>query len=219
VGEQALAEIVGSFKHNAQSLRTFTVLTGDGEGLNLTEAVLDGILHHTGEGTPRTLEGQVVRLGDRIAYLCHDFDDALRAGLMTAQDLPAGVREVLGVTSSSMITAMVTDMVAASWQSPHIAMSAKMMTAMQEFRQVMFTTIYHGPHLVRERFKGKTILDGLYTYCRKTPSLLPKEFLLWTGGDVERAVIDYLAGCTDNHAISLFEEIFIPRSRAIIFDD
>ncbi|MCL1919373.1 MAG: deoxyguanosinetriphosphate triphosphohydrolase [Peptococcaceae bacterium] len=219
VGEQALAEIVGSFRHNEQSLRTFTILTGDGKGLNLTEAVLEGILHHTGGGMPQTLEGQVVRMGDRIAYLCHDFDDALRAGLMTAEDLPKGVREVLGAAPSSMITAMVTDMIETSWQSSQIAMSSKILTAMQEFRQVMFTKIYNGSHLARERFKGKAIIDELYTYCCNTPSILPEEFLLWTHGDVERAVIDYLAGCTDNHAISLFEEIFIPRSRSIIFED
>jgi dGTPase len=214
VGEQALANIVGFFEHNRQSLRTFTVLTGDGKGLNLTEAVLDGILHHTGGGMPQTLEGQVVRTGDRIAYLCHDFDDALRAGLMTVEDLPKRVRGVLGEVSGTMITAMVTDMIEASWQSPEISMSPPILAAMQEFRQVMFDRIYNGPHLMKERFKGKMIIDELYRYCRSNPDILPEEFLQWTEGDVERAVIDYLAGCTDNHAIYLFEEIFLPRSQS-----
>jgi dGTPase len=212
VGEQALADIVGSFEHNQQSLRTFSVLTDDGKGLNLTEDVLDGILHHTGCGMPQTLEGQVVRIGDRIAYLCHDFDDALRAGLMTLDDLPEKVRQVLGETSSSMITAMVTDMIETSCQSPRIANSAQVAEAMQAFRDIMFEKLYNSDHLMKERFKGRMIIERLYEHCLGNPNIMPVEFLTRTQGDVGRAVLDYLAGCTDNHAIFLFEEIFIPRS-------
>ncbi|MCL1852079.1 MAG: deoxyguanosinetriphosphate triphosphohydrolase [Peptococcaceae bacterium] len=212
VGEQALAEIVGSFEHNRQSLRTFTVLTADGQGLNLTEAVLDGILHHTGDGKPNTLEGQIVRVGDRIGYLCHDFDDAVRAGYMSLTDLPGQVRDILGETSREMITSMTTDMIQASWQKPAIAMSPPVYAAMGEFRQVMFDKIYNSGLLLRERFKGKMIIRELFKYCRDNPGVLPEGFLRWADGDVVLAVTDYLAGCTDNHAISLFQEIFIPRS-------
>ena len=114
VGEEALARLIGHFEHNEQSIRVFKVLTGQGQGLNLTCEVLDGILHHTGEGTPSSLEGQIVRIGDRIAYLCHDFDDALMAGILHREELPAEVKDVLGNNSSEMITTMVADMIVSS---------------------------------------------------------------------------------------------------------
>ena len=120
VGEEALRRIISHFEHNEQSIRILKVLAREGQGLNLTEPVLDGILHHTGDGIPKTLEGQIVKTGDRIAYLCHDYDDALRAGLLHQRDLPEIVKRTLGEKPSDMITTMVVDMIEASNEQNHI---------------------------------------------------------------------------------------------------
>ncbi len=169
VGEEALADIIGHFEHNEQSVRIFTVLTGNGQGLNLTEEVLDGILHHTGEGVPRTLEGQVVKTGDRIAYLCHDYDDALRAGLLKADDLPGNVRKILGASTRQMITTMVTDMITASEGQNQICLSREVVAAMQEFRAFMFDQVYLSSLLTEERSKGRMIVEILFDYFAKRP--------------------------------------------------
>lgn len=211
VGEEALANILGHFEHNEQSVRIFTVLTGSGKGLNLTEDVLDGILHHTGDGVPATLEGQVVKIGDRIAYLCHDFDDSLRAGLLKEADLPLRVKKVLGTTTSAMITAMVTDMINASEDKNRICQSEEVVSAMSEFRKFMFERVYMSNALKEERNKGKLIIEILFEYYMDHPEILPPEYLEWTGGDLKRAVADYIAGLTDNYAIRVFKHLFIPR--------
>jgi dGTPase len=173
VGEEALSSILGHFEHNEQSVRILTGLTGEGKGLNLTDEVIDGILHHTGEGIPRTLEGQVVKIGDRIAYLCHDYDDALRAGILRKQDLPAAVKKVLGNTTSEMITVMVTDMIYSSENSSHICLSEDVARAMNEFRHFMFERLYLCSAMKEESNKGKHILDILFDYYTRHPQLLP----------------------------------------------
>jgi dGTPase len=211
VGEEVLASLNGHFEHNEQSLRVLTVLTGNGKGMNLTEEVLDGILHHTGEGIPRTLEGQIVKTGDRIAYLCHDYDDALRAGLLTPDDLPAGVCKIIGINTSEMITTMVTDMITASEGKERILLSGEVAEAMGEFRSFMFERVYLSSLLKEERSKGRLILGILFEYYLNQPEALPPEYLEWAGGDLRRAVTDYTAGLTDNYAISTFKSIFIPR--------
>jgi dGTPase len=199
------------FEHNEQSVRILTVLTGNGEGLNLTEQVLDGILHHTGEGVPRTLEGQVVKTGDRIAYLCHDFDDALRAGLLNPNDLPDKVRKVMGSSTSEMITTMVIDMIRASEGKDRVSLTDGVKEAMKEFRAFMFEKVYLSSDLKEERSKGRTILEILFNYYMKHPDILPVEYLEWDKGDLTRAVTDYIAGLTDNYAIRTFKHLFIPR--------
>lgn len=211
VGEETIAAIVGHFEHNEQSVRIYTVLTGNGEGINLTEEVLDGILHHTGSGVPKTLEGQVVKIGDRIAYLCHDYDDALRAELLTERDLPAGVREHLGSTPSQMITTMVIDMISVSEGKPEIKQSAEVAAAMREFRDFMFGRVYLSDNLKDERSKGRVIIEILFDYYLHHPEVLPPEYLIWTDGDLTKAVTDYVSGLTDNYAISNFKHFFIPR--------
>jgi len=211
VGEEVLASLIGHFEHNEQSVRIFTVLTGGGQGMNLTEQVLDGIRHHTGEGCPQTLEGQVVKIGDRIAYLCHDYDDALRAGLLTTKDLPEKVRQVIGLTTSEMITTMVADMITASEDNGKIGLSVKITAAMQEFRSFMFERVYLSNLLKEERNKGRLILEILFDYYCKHPEVLPPEYLKWAEKDLLRAVADYTAGLTDNYAISSFKHFFIPR--------
>ncbi len=211
VGEEAIAEIIGHFEHNEQSVRIFTVLTGNGEGMNLTEEVLDGILHHTGEGIPKTLEGQVVKTGDRIAYLCHDYDDALRAGLVTENDLPNDVRHTIGANTSKMITTMVKDMVAASDGKDRICLSDCIASAMNEFRKFMFERVYLSETLKDERRKGKLIIQILFDHYMRHPHRLPPEYVEWTNGNIERAVTDYTAGLTDNYAINTFKHFFIPK--------
>ena len=211
VGEEALRRIIGHFEHNEQSIRILKVLAHEGHGLNLTESVLDGILHHTGEGTPNTLEGQIVKTGDRIAYLCHDYDDALRAGLLTQNDLPETVQRRLGVKPSDMITTMVVDMIEASSGKDHIEQSIEINKAMQEFRQFMFARVYNSLNLREERRKGQYIIQALFEYYNQDISRLPQTFLVWTGGDKIQAVVDYISGLTDNYAIDLFQRLFVPR--------
>ena len=211
VGEEALRHIITHFEHNEQSIRILKVLAREGQGLNLTEPVLDGILHHTGEGKPITLEGQIVKTGDRIAYLCHDYDDALRAGLLIRSDLPETVKWTLGEKPSAMITTMVVDMIEASIGQNCIHQSVKVQGAMQEFRQFMFAKVYNSPTLREERRKGKYIIQALFEYYIQDTSKLPENFLIWAGGDKTQAVVDYISGLTDNYAIHLFGRLFIPR--------
>lgn len=211
VGEEALRRIISHFEHNEQSIRILKVLAREGQGLNLTEPVLDGILHHTGEGVPKTLEGQVVKTGDRIAYLCHDYDDALRAGLLTQSDLPENVQGMLGVKPSDMITTMVVDMIETSRGLDHIKQSVEVYSAMQEFRQFMFARVYNSLTLRDERRKGQYIVQALFEYYRQDISKLPEHFLVWASGNETQAVIDYISGLTDNYAIDLFQSLFIPR--------
>ena len=211
VGEEALRHIITHFEHNEQSIRILKVLAREGQGLNLTEPVLDGILHHTGEVIPKTLEGQIVKTGDRIAYLCHDYDDALRAGLLIRCDLPKTVKQKLGDKPSDMITTMVVDMIEASIGQNCIHQSVKVQGAMQEFRQFMFARVYNSPTLREERRKGQYIIQALFAYYIKDTSKLPENFLIWAGGDKTQAVVDYISGLTDNYAIDLFGRLFVPR--------
>jgi len=211
VGEEALRHIITYFEHNEQSIRILKVLAREGQGLNLTETVLDGILHHTGEGIPITLEGQIVKTGDRIAYLCHDYDDALRAGLLIRSDLPANVKRTIGEKPSDMITTMVVDMIDSSMGENCIHQSVKVQAAMQEFRQFMFHRVYNSPNLRDERRKGKYIIQALFEYYIADSSKLPADSLILAGGDETQAVVDYISGLTDNYAIDLFRSLFIPR--------
>ncbi|AFM42839.1 deoxyguanosinetriphosphate triphosphohydrolase, putative [Desulfosporosinus acidiphilus SJ4] len=211
VGEEALRKIIGHFEHNEQSIRIMKVLARDGQGLNLTKPVLDGILHHTGVGIPFTLEGQVVKTGDRIAYLCHDYDDAVRAGLLVPGELPELVKRKLGQKPSEMITTMVVDMITASQGKKQIQQSLEVGEAMNEFRQFMFTSVYNSAALREERRKGQYIVQALYNYYSNNIEKLPRSFLDWAKGDQTQAVVDYISGLTDNYAIDLFTSLFIPR--------
>ena len=211
VGEEALRRIIGHFEHNEQSIRILKVLARDGQGLNLTEPVFDGILYHTGDDIPKTLEGQIVKTGDRIAYLCHDYDDALRAGLLLQSDLPEIVKRTLGEKPSDMITTMVVDMIEASSGQNYIEQTVEVGGAMHEFRQFMFARVYNSPTLREERRKGQYIVQALFDYYGQDISRLPENFLIWANGDQTQAVVDYISGLTDNYAIDLFQRLFVPR--------
>lgn len=212
VGEEALRKIIGHFEHNEQSIRILTVLTGEGKGINLTRPVLDGILNHTGAGIPFTLEGQIVKTGDRIAYLCHDYDDALRARLLCPEDLPENVIRVLGQTPSRMITTMVVDMIESSKNREQIRQSEPVAQAMADFRRFMFERVYNSQTLREERLKGEYVVQALFHYYTDHIEKLPEEYITWANGNVEQAVVDYISGLTDNYAIDLFQSYFVPRN-------
>ncbi|AFM01856.1 deoxyguanosinetriphosphate triphosphohydrolase, putative [Desulfitobacterium dehalogenans ATCC 51507] len=211
VGEEAIVKLIGGFEHNEQSVRILTVLSGEGKGLNLTQEVLDGVLHHTGKGIPYTLEGQIVKTGDRIAYLCHDYDDALRAELIHKGELPEKVVSTLGDNPSRMITTMVVDMIESSQNQTSIQQSRPVTEAMQEFRLFMFERVYNSEALREERRKGEYVVQALFHYYMKNLQFLPQEYLVWADGDAVKAVVDYISGLTDNYAIDLFQNFLVPR--------
>lgn len=210
VGEYALRDMVGHFNHNEQSLRMLEVLEKNGQGLNLTKEVRDGIFGHTGSHIPITLEGQIIRLADRIAYLCHDFDDAQRAGMLEVIDLPNEVREVLGTTPSAMITSMVMDMVRESVDQDEIRMSQDVTDVMNIFRRFMFQHVYMAPTLIPDRNRAAHVVKYLFRYYLENPELLRCE----VGHDNIVSltdIVDYVAGLTDQYAIKLFKEFYIPK--------
>ncbi len=211
VGEYALRDIIGHYNHNEQSLRVVEYLERGGKGLNLTMEVKDGILNHTGENKPVTLEGNIVRIGDRIAYLCHDYDDGIRAGMINPADLPKNVTSLLGINPSHMITVMVSDMIQTSEGHNEIFMSPKVKLAMEEFREFMFKQIYKSEELEPDRKKAQYIIHKLYEYFMLHPESLPQDYLereeKW---GLEVTIVDYIAGLTDMYAVYLFEKLFIP---------
>lgn len=210
VGEYALRDVVGHFNHNEQSLRMVEVLENNGAGLNLTAEVRDGILGHTGPHIPKTLEGQIVRTADRIAYLCHDFDDAQRAGMLDVKDLPLEVRQHFGTTPSQLITAMVMDMVESSMDQDRISMSKQTEDTMNLFRRFMFEKVYMAPDLIPDRNKGAYVVKHLFGYFMEHPDQM-EETAHVNGFYSTQDVVDYVAGLTDNYAIELFKKLFIPK--------
>ncbi len=210
VGEYALRDVVGHFNHNEQSLRMVEVLENNGAGLNLTAEVRDGILGHTGSHIPKTLEGQIVRTADRIAYLCHDFDDAQRAGMLDVKDLPLEVRQHFGTTPSQLITAMVMDMVESSMDQDRISMSKQTEDTMNLFRRFMFEKVYMAPDLIPDRNKGAYVVKHLFGYFMEHPDQM-EETAHVNGFYSTQDVVDYVAGLTDNYAIELFKKLFIPK--------
>ncbi|MFA6848881.1 MAG: deoxyguanosinetriphosphate triphosphohydrolase [Selenomonadaceae bacterium] len=210
-GEGAIKKIIGHFAHNEQSLRVVEFLEKGGKGLNLTFAVKDGIVNHTGNHLPKTLEGRIVRISDRIAYLCHDYDDSLRANMLKPENLPQEVRSHLGIESSQMITEMVSDMILTSMGKGDILLSSKMQEVMDVFRSFMFTNIYHSKTLAKERSQAAFLLEQLYTYFMQNFAELPAEFLqrenCW---GKQQIVVDYIAGLTDSYAVQVFNQIFMP---------
>lgn len=210
-GEYALQDIIGQFRHNEQSLRVVEYLEKEGRGLNLTLEVKDGIVNHTGDKQPLSLEGNIVRSGDRIAYLCHDYDDGLRAGMLKCTDLPADIVKIFGQNPSSMITVMVADIITQSLGCNEVRMSPEVQQAMDEFRQFMFEKIYHSKQLEHDRKKAKYVIHKLYEYFFGNPAALPSEYReredRW---GLQTTVVDYIAGLTDQYAIHLFQNLFIP---------
>ncbi|MGH2981476.1 MAG: deoxyguanosinetriphosphate triphosphohydrolase [Solirubrobacterales bacterium] len=212
IGEEeldgALRERCGSgFKHNVHSLRVVDVLEREGQGLNLTEQVRDGILNHTGPEKPATPEGRIVRLVDRVAYINHDIDDALRAGILAPADLPGEEIELLGPTGPKRIDTLVRDIVERSAGSGDIAQSEEIGGAMLRLRKFMFDRVYLGPEARREVERVQRTLRGLFDHYMGDPGEVP---VLDPGADLCQRVTDYVAGMTDRFCISRFRELAIP---------
>ena len=211
-GEDALSRCMGKpFRHNEQSLRVVDVLEQDGRGLNLTYEVRNGILCHTGDPWPATLEGMVVRRSDQIAYVNHDIDDAIRAGILTNDDIPDAITDVLGHNHSQRINTLVTDAVLTSREAGTVMLSPAVDQALRDLRSFMFERVYRNPVAKGEERKAKDMLQRLFEHYIKNPHMLPDDFHPQLSFDgMERTVCDYIAGMTDNYAVDKFEEIFIP---------
>ena len=211
-GEAALTDCLGKpFRHNEQSLRVVDYLEKDGQGLNLTHEVRMGILKHTGPSWPESLEGQVVRRSDQIAYVNHDIDDAIRANILTNEDIPRAISDVLGNTHSQRINSLVTDLIRTSREAGYICLSAPVDKALKDLRSFMFERVYRNPIAKGEESKAKAMLGRLFEYYISHPEALPADFqppLSFDG--MERTVCDYIAGMTDNYAVDKYKEIFIP---------
>lgn len=212
-GEAILNQISSTgFRHYEQSLRVVDVLEG-GHGLNLTYEVRDGILNHAGDNEAKTLEGKIIKFADRIAYINHDIDDALRGGVISAEEIPRECRRVLGETHGERINTLICDIVEHSMDRPEILMSDKVQKAMETLREFMFQKVYTSKIAKAEEEKAKRILSMLFEVFLKEPECLPLDDRsnLETMG-AEQTVINYIAGMTDNYAVYCFKEIFLPKA-------
>ena len=213
-GEAILNQIYSrGFKHNVQSLRVVDILefNGDRRGMNLTQEVRDGILNHTGPVMPFTPEGQVVKTSDRIAYINHDIDDAIRSGVITADDLPADSIRVLGKTHKQRIDTLVKDMIAKSDNKAVIGLSEEKLNAMNELRAFMFKNVYHNKtvRMAEDVARVETILKSLFDYYMDNPDLLPVDLIeMKNEYCTEDLVKDHIASMTDRYADNMYRKIF-----------
>ncbi len=214
VGEEVLNELYhGGFHHNLQSLRIVDVLENDGKGLNLTWEVRDGIVNHSKSGLTSlqqdwgrigTVEGEICRIADVVAYINHDIDDAVRARVINESDLPPSAIAVLGDSNSCRINAMVSDIIENSWERPSISMSQEVLEATDTLRKFLFQRVYHLAR--KEAEKGREVVSQLYYYFKNHQDKMPQEYLLHSQ-EVEQGVVDYIAGMTDQFALRLAEEL------------
>jgi dGTPase len=212
IGEEALDQAIrertgGHFRHNEQSLRVVDVLENDGRGLNLTEQVRDGILNHTGASRPETLEGRVVRLVDRVAYINHDIDDAIRAQIIGQEDLPSAEIELLGESGAERIDTLVRDIVAQSRVAGDVTQSEEIGGAMLRLRKFMFQRVYLGDEARSEHERVQRTLRALFDHYLEHPEEVPEGDP--DAGEVQR-VTDYLAGMTDRFCIATFRRLALP---------
>lgn len=214
-GESALNEICHlGFSHYKQSVRVVEFLEKDGKGLNLTKEVRDGILNHRTSGNPATLEGHIVRLADKIAYINHDIDDSIRAKMFKEEDLPRDFRKILGSSVRERLDTLVHDVIKNSLEKNSINMSKSIYASMMELRKWMFEHVYLNEIAKSQELKAKGILKSLYTYYLNVQEKLPPEYQYYIndlGEQKERVVCDYIAGMTDIYAIEKFNEIFVPK--------
>ncbi|MDY3918239.1 MAG: deoxyguanosinetriphosphate triphosphohydrolase [Candidatus Limivivens sp.] len=215
-GERALNEVCPSgFAHYAQSVRVVELLEKKGKGLNLTWEVRDGIRNHRTSGNPGTLEGKIVRLSDKIAYINHDIDDAERAGILKEEEIPLEYRQALGYTIRERLNTLIHDIVDNSLDKPDVIMSPDMEKTMRELRIFMFDHVYKNPRSKAEEKKVVNMLQQLYLYYSRHLEFIPREYLDLIeekGESEERVICDYIAGMTDEYAIMKFSEIYIPQS-------
>lgn len=215
-GERVLNEVCPlGFVHSQQSIRVVEFLEKDGKGLNLTKEVRDGILNHRTEGTPSTLEGKIIRFADKIAYINHDIDDAIRGKLLCDDDLPVEYTEVLGHTTKERLNTMIHDIITQSYDKPDICMSENVGYAMSQLRKFMFQSVYTNEKAKSEELKAHKMIHEMYDYFMKFFEEIPEDFRrIESVHNVskERVVCDYIAGMSDQYAVSIFKKIFIPVS-------
>lgn len=210
-GEEVLNNLLTEgFRHEKQSLRVVDYLEG-GKGLNLTWEVRDGILNHTSCGKPSTLEGQVVKISDRIAYINHDIDDAIRAQILSLDDLPLGPMQILGKEHGERIDTMIKDVIYESIDKQEISMSEEIYEATMTLRAFLFEKVYIGSKAKEQEDKAKVMLQLLFDFFISNPHKLPLEFIKIAKNEgTPQAVCDYIAGMTDDFALHTFQEIFLP---------
>ncbi|MBQ8817162.1 MAG: deoxyguanosinetriphosphate triphosphohydrolase [Clostridia bacterium] len=212
-GEYAMQKCFDpEFTHYLQSVRVVEKLENNGQGLNLTWEVRDGIANHTGKHMASTLEGVIVKYADRIAYINHDIDDACRAGILSQQDIPKHLRELLGETHSKRINTMVSSIIKASADKPCIVMEPEIQTATDELREFLFERVYRNPVAKSEESKAKEMLTRLFEYYVSNPDKLPRFYRENCESEgVERCACDFISGMTDRYAIEAYSELYIPK--------
>lgn len=220
-GERALNRITeeyGGFHHNEQSVRVVERLEKDGKGLNLTKEVRDGILNHQTRLVPMTLEGKIVRLSDKIAYINSDIDDAIRAGIIREEEIPKELTDVLGNTTNARLNTLVHDIVQHSEGKNEICMSEEVEKAMFDLRKYLYATVYTNPVAKGEERKVVHMIEQLYEYYIHHTDKLPEEFLMLIreGESAQRTVCDYIACMSDRYAVNLYKEIMIPKSWSLL---
>lgn len=213
-GEYVLNSLCAEgFRHNEQSVRIVERLEKDGLGLNLTWEVRDGILNHQSRSVPHTLEGKIVRLSDKIAYINHDIDDAIRAQVLTEDDIPIELKRTLGFTTRQRLNTLIHNIIINSMGKDDIILSEKVEKAMIELRRFMFENVYKNPVAKGEEAKAKAMVEQLFRFYMQHPKQLPDRYhaMLDAGEKKERVVSDYVAGMTDRYAITKFTEYFLPQ--------
>lgn len=215
-GERILNKLApGGFRHNEQSLRVVDVLEKDGKGLNLTYEVRDGIVNHNNhknEDKPSTLEGKCVCIADRVAYINHDLNDAIRAGVLKAEDVPEDIVSVLGSTSRERINTAITSVWLNSADKPYVKMGDEVREASDKLRAFMFERVYRTRFAMGEEEKAERMLSAMYDYFIKYPEKLPQTYLmLMQTYPREQVVCDYISSMTDRYAVKVFNSIFVPR--------
>ena len=219
-GERALARALArvcpeGFEHNVQSVRVVEVLEKRGAGLNLTREVRDGILNHKTKGMPSTLEGRIVRFSDKIAYIHHDMDDAIRGKILCEEDIPKELRNTLGDTTTKRFDCFTHDIIRNSTDKDDICMSDEISEAMTELRQFMFDNVYTNPRVKSEETKAERLVEFLYDHFLHNHDKLPEEYMVLVnerGTSLERAVCDYVSSMSDRYAVAMFNELFLPSS-------
>ena len=214
-GEMVLNELCEEgFRHNEQSVRIVERLEKDGRGLNLTKEVRDGIKNHQSKLMPGTLEGKIVRLSDKIAYINHDIDDAIRAQVLTEDDIPMELKKTLGFTTRQRLNTLIHNIIKNSQERDDIVMSQEVQEAMLELRNFMFDHVYKNPVAKGEEVKAKAMIGQLFHFYRDHTEFLPGTYLrmIDAGESRERVICDYIAGMTDQYAITKFSEYFLPEA-------
>lgn len=214
-GEDILNRVCSEgFSHNEQSVRIVEKLEKDGKGLNLTWEVRDGIKNHQSKFLPHTLEGKIVRFSDKIAYINHDIDDAIRAQIMSEADIPLEIRKTLGFSTKQRLNTLVHSMIINSRDRDDIVMAPEVQEAMVELRSFMYSHVYKNPVAKSEEVKAKAMIEQLFYFYKDHPNYLPDKYnrMMGEGETLERVICDYISGMTDQYCVEKFSEYFVPKA-------